>query len=82
MKNKPKVTILVEGHTDNVGNNKSNDALSLARAESVKKYLVTKGIESRRIKTKGYGKRKPIGDNNTEEGRRLNRRTEIVIINK
>jgi outer membrane protein OmpA-like peptidoglycan-associated protein len=82
MKNKPKVTILVEGHTDNVGSNKANDALSLARAESVKKYLVNKGIEPRRIKTKGYGKRKPIADNDTEKGRKLNRRTEIVIVNK
>lgn len=82
MKNKPKVTILVEGHTDNVGGNKTNDALSLARAESVKKYLIKKGIEGRRIKTKGYGKRRPIADNNTEEGRRLNRRTEIVILTK
>lgn len=82
MKNKPSVTILVEGHTDNIGSNKTNDALSLARAEGVKKYLVAKGIEPRRIKTKGYGKRKPIVDNDTEEHRRLNRRTEIVIIKK
>lgn len=82
MKNKTNVTILVEGHTDNIGADKTNNALSLLRAESVKKYLVKKGIPEKRIKTKGYGKRHPIADNTTEFGRKLNRRTEIVITGK
>lgn len=82
MKNKPNVTILVEGHTDNIGNNKLNDELSLKRAESVKSYLVRKNIDPQRILTKGYGKRKPIASNDTEFGRRLNRRTEIIILSK
>lgn len=82
MKNKPNVAILVEGHTDAVGAAKLNDILSLQRAESVKRYLIGKGISAYRIKTKGYGKRKPIGDNTTEFGRQLNRRTEIVIVSK
>ena len=82
LKNKTNVVILVEGHTDNVGSNKTNDALSLQRAESVKAYLVKQGIAAHRIKTKGYGKRRPIGDNGTEWGRKLNRRTEIVIVSK
>jgi outer membrane protein OmpA-like peptidoglycan-associated protein len=82
MKNKPNVVILVEGHTDAMGSTKINDVLSLQRAESVKRFLISKGIDSFRIKTKGYGKRKPIGDNSTEFGRQLNRRTEIVIVSK
>jgi outer membrane protein OmpA-like peptidoglycan-associated protein len=82
MTNKPNVVILVEGHTDDVGSNKLNDALSLRRAESVKTYLIRKGIKHNRIKTVGYGESRPIVANNTDWGRRLNRRTEIVIVAK
>jgi outer membrane protein OmpA-like peptidoglycan-associated protein/Mg-chelatase subunit ChlD len=82
LSNKKNVVILVEGHTDAIGSNKLNDALSLQRAESVKRYLVQNGIPAYRIKTKGYGKRRPIADNSTEFGRQLNRRTEIVIVSK
>ncbi|MDQ1264978.1 MAG: hypothetical protein QG635_128 [Bacteroidota bacterium] len=82
MKSRTKVSILVEGHTDNIGSNRLNDNLSLQRAESVKRYLVKKGILSSRIKTVGFGKRKPLASNDTEFGRQLNRRTEIVIIAK
>ncbi|MBM2814243.1 MAG: hypothetical protein HW421_1005 [Ignavibacteria bacterium] len=82
MKAKQNVVIMVEGHTDDRGSHKINDNLSLMRAESVKKYLVRKGISERRIKTAGFGKRKPLADNNTEFGRSLNRRTEIVIVAK
>ena len=82
MSNKPNVVIMVEGHTDGLGKDAKNDKLSLMRAEAVKAYLVKKGIKAYRIKTKGYGKRKPIADNTTEFGRRLNRRTEIIIVGK
>lgn len=82
MQSKPAVEILIEGHTDNVGSNSLNDRLSLARAESVKRYLMKKGIKESRIKTTGYGKRKPIASNETEFGKRLNRRTEVIIIAK
>lgn len=82
MKNKQNVAILVEGHTDNVGSHQLNDQLSLRRAQSVKNYLVSKGINAQRIKTVGYGKRRPIASNDTELGKRLNRRTEIVIVAK
>jgi outer membrane protein OmpA-like peptidoglycan-associated protein/Mg-chelatase subunit ChlD len=82
MTNKPNVVILVEGHTDNVGSYRINDALSKRRAESVKRYLVKKGISPKRIKTVGYGERRPIASNATAWGRRLNRRTEIVIVAK
>jgi outer membrane protein OmpA-like peptidoglycan-associated protein/Mg-chelatase subunit ChlD len=82
MTNKPNVAILVEGHTDSRGSHELNDALSFRRAESVKNYLVKKGINPLRIQTKGYGKRKPISGNETEFGRQLNRRTEIIIVSK
>lgn len=82
MTNKPNVAILVEGHTDSRGSHQINDALSLLRAESVKKYLIKKGISEFRIQTTGYGKRKPIATNATEFGRSLNRRTEIIIVAK
>lgn len=82
MKNKKNVVIMIEGHTDNIGSHAINDALSLQRAESVKNYLIKNGISTQRIKTKGYGERRPIASNNTDFGRKLNRRTEIIIIAK
>lgn len=82
MTNRKNVVIMVEGHTDAIGSHTVNDRLSLQRAEAVKVYLIKKGISGKRIKTKGYGKRRPIASNDTEWGRRLNRRTEIIIIGK
>lgn len=82
MKNRQNVVIMIEGHTDNVGSYAVNDRLSLKRAEAVKDYLVGKGISPLRIKTKGYGERRPIASNNTDWGRKLNRRTEVIIIAK
>ncbi|MEI6088866.1 MAG: OmpA family protein [bacterium] len=79
---KPNIALLVEGHTDVVGSSEVNYALSLKRAESVKNYLIAKGIDPHRIKTKGYGERQPIAANTTDEGRRLNRRTELVIVSE
>lgn len=82
MTNRQNVKILIEGHTDNVGSYAINDRLSLQRAESVKSYLIRKGIQANRIKTKGYGERRPIASNSTDWGRRLNRRTEVIITGK
>jgi len=79
---KPNLALIVEGHTDNVGSDAINTNLSLLRAEAVKRYIVTKGVSVNRIKTKGLGKRKPISTNTTEEGRKLNRRTELVIVSE
>jgi outer membrane protein OmpA-like peptidoglycan-associated protein len=78
--NNPSIKLLVEGHTDNVGNAEHNIKLSQQRAEAIVNYLTEKGIEPSRLKAKGYGFSKPIADNNTEEGRAMNRRTEIKII--
>lgn len=82
MKSRPAVQVRIEGHTDNTGSLRANKTLSLARAETVKAYLVQRGIDQRRIQTIGHGPSRPIADNGTEFGRGLNRRTEIVIIAK
>ncbi len=82
MKSRPAVVVRVEGHTDNTGSIRINKALSLARAESAKAYIVQRGVEPKRIQTVGLGPTRPIADNATEFGRGLNRRTEIVIIAK
>lgn len=73
----PNLKIIIEGHTDNVGNSASNKTLSEQRATSVKNSLASKGISVDRIKTIGYGQDKPIADNSTEEGKAKNRRVEI-----
>jgi outer membrane protein OmpA-like peptidoglycan-associated protein len=74
--------ILVEGHTDSIGNVAYNQKLSERRAESVKKYFVEQGIEEKRINTKGYGKLKPLVSNATAAGRRKNRTVRIIILRK
>ena len=74
------LVIEVGGHTDNEGSDESNMVLSQDRAEAVKKYLVNKGINSKRIVAKGYGESQPIAENETANGRALNRRTEINIL--
>lgn len=80
LKDDPKMKIIVEGHTDNVGDPTQNKRLSLERAYNVREYLISKGIAGSRIQFKGYGDTKPISDNNTEEGRKMNRRVEFVIL--
>lgn len=76
----PTVTIEVSGHTDNQGNRDLNLKLSEERAFKVKDYLVSHGIDPKRINVKGYGPDKPISPNDTETNRRLNRRVEFEII--
>lgn len=77
MKKNPDLKILIEGHTDNVGNAKYNEKLSLQRANAVKKNLTDKyGIEASRLGAKGFGMTKPIASNSTKEGRQKNRRVE------
>lgn len=76
----PGVRIEVQGHTDSDGKASYNLDLSQRRAESVVKYLVSKGISADRLRAKGYGMEKPIADNRTLSGKRLNRRVELVPI--
>lgn len=75
-----KMTIEVSGHTDNVGNDANNMKLSSDRAQAVVQWLLDKGIDTSRLTSKGYGETKPVGSNNTEEGKQLNRRVEFTII--
>lgn len=74
------IRIEIGGHTDDQGTDEYNDRLSENRAKSVYDYLVSKGIPAERLQYKGYGKRVPVADNATEEGRAENRRTEFKII--
>jgi OmpA-OmpF porin, OOP family len=73
----PKTTVEVSGHTDWIGSDAYNQALSERRAQSVKDYLVRKGVAASRINTQAFGESKPVADNRTDEGRALNRRAEI-----
>lgn len=77
---KKKMVIEIAGHTDDVGDDATNMKLSQARAETVVKYLIGKGISKDRLTAKGYGETEPTADNSTEQGRQLNRRTEVRII--
>jgi outer membrane protein OmpA-like peptidoglycan-associated protein len=72
-------SIEISGHTDNTGNEEQNRTLSEARAKAVTDYLILKGIDSSRINFLGQGSSKPIAPNNTEEGKRKNRRVEFII---
>lgn len=74
------VRIEISGHTDNVGNAVYNKNLSENRAKEVRKYLNAKGVENSRMEHKGFGMTQPIEDNDTEEGRANNRRTEILVL--
>jgi outer membrane protein OmpA-like peptidoglycan-associated protein len=79
LKSNPKVRIDLAGHTDNRGIPGQNVKLSQARVDRVRDYLVTRGIEKKRISGKGYGGAKPIASNDSEETRQLNRRVEFTI---
>lgn len=72
--------IIAVGHTDSVGTDAYNQKLSVRRAEAVKAYLVSKGIERNRVYTEGKGEKQPIADNRTKEGRAKNRRVEIEVV--
>jgi len=72
-------SILIEGHTDSMGKKTYNQRLSEQRANSVKHFLITEGVESNRITTIGYGELHPIASNETKEGRQENRRVKITL---
>jgi OOP family OmpA-OmpF porin len=72
--------IIAVGHTDSVGSDAYNQKLSVKRAEAVKAYLVSKGIEKNRVYTEGKGEKQPVADNKTKEGQAKNRRVEIEVV--
>lgn len=80
LKESPAYKIIVVGHTDSVGSDASNMALSKARADSVKARLVEDGVAAERIQTEGKGETQPIADNGTAEGKALNRRVEVWLL--
>lgn len=77
----PNVRTTVEGHTDAVGSDQYNNGLSQRRADSVRDYLVQRGVAASRVETRGHGESQPIASNDTDEGRSMNRRVELVPIN-
>jgi len=79
MKLKSSLVIEIAGHTDNVGKPDSNLKLSQDRANSVRDYLIRKGIKPDRVTAKGYGDTQPVANNNTDDGKQKNRRTEVRV---
>lgn len=79
-KNYPNAQIQINGHTDSTGEADYNQWLSEKRAASVKNYAVSIGLNGSNIKTKGYGKSKPVATNSTADGRQKNRRVEVIIL--
>jgi len=79
LKEDPKATLLLDGHTDVTGDETFNDKLSKQRAEAIKRYLELKGVDENRIFIGSFGESKPKFSNDTPNGRALNRRVEIMI---
>ncbi len=76
----PGVKVAIQGHTDNTGQEAANMELSQARADAVKARLSAQGIDAARVMTKGFGQSAPVADNSTPEGRKQNRRIEVVLV--
>ena len=79
--NYPTRTVMIEGHTDNVGSSSSNQLLSERRADSVRSHLVRRGIDAGRVTTSGAGESTPVSNNDSAAGRQQNRRVEVIISN-
>ena len=78
----PKREVMIEGHTDNVGDESFNIKLSQQRADAVRDLLVARGIAAQRIRTKGYGPKFPVVENDSAAGRQQNRRVEVLVLNE
>ena len=73
------IQLTIEGHTDNIGGVQYNQTLSEKRADAVLLYLLKAGLDTRRLKAVGYGQQQPVADNNTAEGRAMNRRVVLKM---
>ena len=80
LKGQPTMQVLIEGHTDSKGSDPYNLRLSRARANSVRSYLITQGVEGSRLTAQGFGETQPVASNTSEEGRAENRRVEFKVI--
>ena len=80
LKENPSLSIRVEGHADEIGSDEYNMDLSVRRARAVRDFLMSEGMDGQRIEVKGFGKRRPVAPNDTEEGRQKNRRVEFTIL--
>ncbi len=79
LNSQPQTEVRIVGHTDSTGSDAVNNPLSVQRAGSARDYLVSKGVDARRIATEGHGSKQPLADNATEAGRAKNRRIEIYL---
>jgi iron complex outermembrane receptor protein len=82
LKSQERVVVEVAGHTDSVGSEEYNQGLSERRAISVKDYLESQGITATRLTARGYGEAQPVASNDTDEGRALNRRVELIVLSR
>lgn len=82
LKTKSTKQVAIEGHTDNVGSLPSNQAISLARAKSVHSALLARGVPQERLQAEGFAFQRPVVSNSNEEGRALNRRVDIIILDE
>jgi outer membrane protein OmpA-like peptidoglycan-associated protein len=82
LKTKSTKQIAVDGHTDNVGSLPSNQAISLARAKSIVNALVARGVPQQRLQAEGFAFQRPVVSNSNEEGRAMNRRVDIIILDE
>lgn len=80
LKGKTKANVLIEGHTDNVGGAALNQQLSERRAAAVRDALVKQGVAAARMQVQGHGMSRPVADNSTNDGRQMNRRTELIVL--
>jgi outer membrane protein OmpA-like peptidoglycan-associated protein len=81
LKSRPGVSLRIEGHTDNSGQEQLNHTLSQERASRVRAYLIQRGIAGSRLEARGYGPSRPVASNDTPEGRSENRRVEFIVTN-
>jgi outer membrane protein OmpA-like peptidoglycan-associated protein len=79
LNSQPNTEVRIVGHTDSTGSDAVNNPLSVNRADSARDYLVSRGVDGRRIATEGHGAKQPLADNSTEAGRAKNRRIEIYL---